>query len=519
MRKKQQKLYLALAAPFLAGTLLSSGVAFAETSSDGFSIMDDYEWAQYRKSFEGESEGSKDSSLKLKANASREDVQKYVKASLNANKKLDQNIKIRGKMTNEDGTARVAITYYGPNNSQKNIVVEMGKDGVVYDANTAMSDQQLQSAYDEIVYGGKNEMSVFDIISINDVLHSTTGEYMQNVANAIGIDTTTATKAAAGAVSLAGVVILGAGGTSEQKTSVFRSAVAEAKRKQEEKRKAEEAKKAKKGGGSSLTGSTGNAEYDALITQAAKDYGVPANLLYCMLNQESGFDATAVSPCGAIGIAQFMPDTAASLGVDPSDPSSAIPGAAKLLRMNYDEFGSWELALAAYNAGSGAVQEYGGIPPYAETQNYVSSIMSAYQSMPAPSSSSSSGGISSLVDKAFQYTNGRQSPYGSVGCAETVAYTGAFYNTDLKEEYLNGVASVPTLVADLAAKGYSVRDFDGFADKGDLLIYGDDDHVVISDGAGGCFGNSSSSGYARHYRDAAYAWGNGELPTKIVKIV
>lgn len=515
MRNRQRKIYAALVAPILASTLLGSGVAFAETSSDGFSIMDDYEWSEYRKTFEGEDEDASESAPKLKKNASREDIQKYIKESLNSNKKLDQNIKINGRKDNDDGTARVAITYYGPDNTQKNIVVEMGKDGNVYDANTAMSDQQLQAAYDEIVYGGQNAMSVYDIISVNEALHAKTGAYLQNVSDALGIDTGTASQAAAGAVSLAGVVILGAGSSAGRKKEILDAAVAEA----EKKARGNEPKNS--GGSGSLTGSTGNAEYDDMIVRAASAYDIPANLLFCLLNQESGFNPNAVSPCGAIGIAQFMPDTAESLGVDPSDPGSAIPGAAKLLRMNYDTFGSWELALAAYNAGAGAVEKYGGIPPYRETQNYVSSIMNAYQSMPQPTQeeTASKAGVSSLVDTAFAKVDGRRSPYGSRGCADTVACAGSFYNADLKEEFLNGVASVQTLVSDLESKGYACRAFDGYAEKGDLLVYGDNDHVVISDGAGGCFGNSSGKGYAMHYKDAAYAWKNGELPSMIIKMV
>lgn len=120
------------------------------------------------------------------------------------------------------------------------------------------------------------------------------------------------------------------------------------------------------------------AQYRAIIARASRENGVPVGLLAAVLRQESGFQAHIGSPAGAQGIAQFMPGTAAGMGVDPNDPKSAIPGAAKLLKGNKDQFGSWKLALAAYNAGGGAVSQYGGIPPYAETQNYVKTIMSAW---------------------------------------------------------------------------------------------------------------------------------------------
>ena len=104
------------------------------------------------------------------------------------------------------------------------------------------------------------------------------------------------------------------------------------------------------------------------------------NLLVAVARQESGFNAKAVSPAGAQGIMQLMPGTAAGLGVKNSfDPAQAIDGAARLLKSLQSEFGRTDLALAAYNAGPGAVHRYDGIPPYPETQNYVRSIMATLQ--------------------------------------------------------------------------------------------------------------------------------------------
>ncbi len=118
---------------------------------------------------------------------------------------------------------------------------------------------------------------------------------------------------------------------------------------------------------------------DATV-RAARDHGLPPEFLAATLLQESAFDPGAVSPAGAVGIAQFTIDTADSYGVDPFDPFDAIDGAARLLslyyrayRLQYDD-DAFATALAAYNAGPGAVAEYHGVPPYAETKEYVALI-------------------------------------------------------------------------------------------------------------------------------------------------
>ncbi|HEY7948625.1 MAG TPA: NlpC/P60 family protein [Acidimicrobiales bacterium] len=113
-----------------------------------------------------------------------------------------------------------------------------------------------------------------------------------------------------------------------------------------------------------------------LFESAAATSGVPASLLAAVAKQESGFNAGAVSSAGAQGIMQLMPSTASGLGVNAFDPTQAIGGAAQLLGSYLQQYnGSVSLALAAYNAGPGAVAQYGGVPPYAQTTNYVNSIL------------------------------------------------------------------------------------------------------------------------------------------------
>ncbi|NJS38714.1 MAG: lytic transglycosylase domain-containing protein [Rhodobacteraceae bacterium] len=116
-------------------------------------------------------------------------------------------------------------------------------------------------------------------------------------------------------------------------------------------------------------------EYFEVAKAAARKHGVPEDLFLRLVQQESGWNPGAVSVKGATGLAQLMPGTADALGVDIDDPQANLDGGARYLRMMYDKFGSWKLALAAYNAGPGAVEEHDGIPPYAETENYVKAIL------------------------------------------------------------------------------------------------------------------------------------------------
>lgn len=128
------------------------------------------------------------------------------------------------------------------------------------------------------------------------------------------------------------------------------------------------------------------------------------------------------------------------------------------------------------------------------------------------------GANPSQVDSAFQANQGRVSKFGQLGCADTVVNVGSYYNSDLKALANKGVSDVDTIESSLRSKGYKVESYKGYANKGDLLIYGDNNHIVIADGAGGCFGNSSSRGYAMKYGDVNYAWQNGSAPTKIIRM-
>jgi hypothetical protein len=121
-------------------------------------------------------------------------------------------------------------------------------------------------------------------------------------------------------------------------------------------------------------------KFDELFNEIARTYNLDPKLLHAIAKVESNYNPRAVSPKGALGVMQLIPSTARLVGVsDPFDPRENIHGGARYLRYLLDKFGDLTLALAAYNAGPKAVEAYGGIPPYAETQRYVRSVLSLYQ--------------------------------------------------------------------------------------------------------------------------------------------
>lgn len=130
--------------------------------------------------------------------------------------------------------------------------------------------------------------------------------------------------------------------------------------------------------------------YGELAASYAREYGLDPEIFVRQMVQESGLDPDVVSPRGAVGIAQIMPDTARDPGYgispieDPTDPEESLRFGAEYMRAMLDRYGDYGLALAAYNAGPGAVDEAGGIPPFQETQNYVSSILGGAMQPSAP---------------------------------------------------------------------------------------------------------------------------------------
>ncbi len=140
-----------------------------------------------------------------------------------------------------------------------------------------------------------------------------------------------------------------------------------------------------------------SSQYESLIAQAAQRYGIDPAVLHGLIQQESGFDPNSESSAGAAGLTQLMPETASSMGVaNPLNPAESIEGGARYLSGLMSQFGGNTTdALAAYNAGPGAVKQYGGVPPYAETQDYVTKVLGYAQAWREahPETTSSGDGV------------------------------------------------------------------------------------------------------------------------------
>lgn len=175
---------------------------------------------------------------------------------------------------------------------------------------------------------------------------------------------------------------------------------------------------------------------DDITTQAAMQQHLPKQILAALIAQESGGNPNAISSAGAQGLTQLMPDTAQGLGVtNPMDPQQNVMGGAKFLRQMLDKFGgSMPLALAAYNAGPGNVEKYGGIPPFKETQNYVQKIMG--NNMPQNNSTNLPDFLMQQIQSQIKPQNKTGSMIGAIlgGLSELTASLHPYNGAQLQQQ-------------------------------------------------------------------------------------
>ncbi|HXJ31396.1 MAG TPA: lytic transglycosylase domain-containing protein [Gemmatimonadales bacterium] len=231
---------------------------------------------------------------------------------------------------------------------------------------------------------------------------------------------------------------------------------------------------------------------------AAQRAGIDPQIFVAQIQQESGFDPTAKSPAGALGVAQFMPTTAQGVGVDPTDPYASLDAAARLDAQNLKKYnGDYSKVLAAYNAGGGAVDQYGGVPPFAETQNYVKTILSsAQQRSTRPASDLGYQDVSQFGDS--QLTSAEA--YAACGPAAAVRFAERFGRnptlreaTDLAKDVgwtsqggMAGIASEQKLMTNLGIDTKIVgRDWSAYAKEaatGNPVTISTPGHYFYADG-------------------------------------
>ena len=220
-----RKFFSCLTVPLLAVSIINFSPHAEAAANDSIwfhSIRNT--WDNFTEGNPGEDIQSKQGQTiaPLGTNATKEQVQQYVVDSLNSNNAISSDIQVKGRTKAEDGTTRVAITYQD-DNQKKDVVVNIDEAGSAEISN--LSDEEMQAAYDAIVYGGDNTMTTYDIQATNTYLHDS-DNFITTISDALGVSAETAASTAAGAVSLSGMFLLGVGSTNTQKAEIIENAQA-----------------------------------------------------------------------------------------------------------------------------------------------------------------------------------------------------------------------------------------------------------------------------------------------------
>ena len=406
---KKQQLCMLIAASFLFTNLAFAQPAYANGFTDTVaSYWDSFTswvsgfWSDDSSSGSVAESYYADESSTESVAGSATDSESLVQEIESNNGVLPANAHIKAKKKQSDGSWRVAISYEGENNKKVDIVVNLNEAGVF--SPLRLAEDEMQKEYDALLSG--NEMSSAEVQEADTVMHDIS-LLSKTLKEDYGLSGKTLAATAAGATALGGLYLAGVG--------------AKAKRK-EELEEAVEKEVATNGVSRYYAPVDMNTVYNSLakmpntssdcdpamysavancissttnlwqgeslqklasyIITTANKYNLNPLVITAQLKQESGFNPLAGSSAGACGIAQFIPSTAASFGIDPWDVEQAIEGQCKYMSSLMSNFNNdYTLALAGYNAGGGAVERYGGIPPYSETQHYVKNIAAMVDNM------------------------------------------------------------------------------------------------------------------------------------------
>ena len=315
---------------------------------------------------------------------------------------LPANAHVKAKKKQSDGSWRVAISYEGENDKKVDIVVNLNEAGVF--SPLRLAEDEMQKEYDALLSG--NEMSAAEVEEADTVMHDIS-LLSKTLKEDYGLSGKTLAATAAGATALGGLYLAGVGAKAKRKEELEEAVAKEVATNGVSRYYApvdmntvynslakmpntsSDCDPAMYSAVANCISSTTNLwqgeslqKLASYIITTANKYNLNPMVITAQLKQESGFNPLAGSSAGACGIAQFIPSTAESLGIDPWNVEQAIEGQCKYMSSLMSNFGNdYTLALAGYNAGGGAVERYGGIPPYSETQHYVKNIAAMVDNM------------------------------------------------------------------------------------------------------------------------------------------